>query len=86
MGRQKIKVKMKRHRGALGLDKFKISNRMNLSLESKTTKRDRAVERHAKKQMAIKLKGVRKMVDQLKREQDKLTYERQREAHRKGLI
>lgn len=85
MGRQRIQVKMKRHRGALGMDKFKMSSRNKLSLESKATKRERAVHRHTKKQMDAKIKGVHKMVEEIKKEQDKLTHERHREAHRQGL-
>lgn len=83
--RQKVSVKLKRHRGALGLDRFKMSGRNKLSLESKATKRERAVERRTKKQMVAKIAGVAKMVQDIKEEQDRLLYERQREAHRQGL-
>lgn len=84
LGRQKVKIKLKRHRGALGLDKFKMSRRNKLSLESKATKRERATDRRTKKQMDAKIAGVAKMVEEIKHEQDRLTYERQREAHRQG--
>jgi hypothetical protein len=86
LGRQKVRVKLKRHRGALGLDKFKMSSRKGnkLNLESISTKRERAVDRSTEKQLQAKIKGVNDMVEEIKAQQDALAYERQREANRNG--
>ena len=81
LGRQKVKIKLKRHRGALGLDKFKMSRRNKLSLESKATKRERATDRHTKKQMDAKIASVANMVELIKKG-DRLAGDG--EAHRRG--
>ena len=85
LGRQKVTVKLKRHRGALGLDKFHFSRKNKLSLESKTTKRERRIERQGQKALKNSLNQVQALVDKIKEEEDAKAEARRREMHRQGM-
>ena len=86
LGRQRVKVKLKRHRGALGLDKFHFSRKNKLTLESKTTKRERRIERHGKKALKASLSQVQAIVDKIKEEEDAKAEAQRREMHRQGQM
>ncbi len=85
LGRQKVAVKLKRHRGALGLDKFHFSRKNKLSLESKSTKRERRIERQGQKELKNSLNQVEALVDKIKEEEDAKAEEKRREMHRQGM-
>ena len=79
-------MKLKRHRGALGLDKFHFSRKNKLTLESKTTKRERRIERHGKKALKASLSQVQAIVDKIKEEEDAKAEAQRREMHRQGQM
>ncbi len=86
LGRQKVTVRLKRHRGALGLNKFHFSRKNKPSLESKTTKRERRIERHGKKALQESLNQVQALVDKIKEEEDIKADAQRREMHRQGCV
>ena len=86
LSRQKVNIKMKRHRGALGLDKFHLSRKNKLSLESKTTKRERRIERHGNKALKETLNQVEALVNKIKEEEDAKADAQRREMHRQGQM
>ena len=86
LSRQKVRVKLRRHRGALGLDRFHLSRKNKCSLESKATKRERRIERAGKKALKESLAQVQTLVNKIKEEEDAKAEAKRREMHRQGAL
>ena len=87
--RQHVRVKLSRHRGALGMDKTRISKtdkRTHMfSLESSKSKARRAQKLQVGRMMKSKLKEVAGMMANLKAEDDAAEAERTAERFRQGV-
>jgi len=87
--RQRVRVKMSRHRGVLKLDNKHLSrsnrNTRDFGLESSKTSEARREKMHNKKLLKIKMASVRKTMLDMKIEEEQAAHERERERNREGF-
>ncbi len=80
--RQQIKIKFRRHRKALGLDKLHISSKRDVVMESRETARNRRIGKSAAAAMRRSLREVSKQIREMKQKEDEMIYLTQREMAR----